>query len=157
MLECAQHNTVDGVRILCVSLIFICIKRGSNKSLHVAPHTAKTIRHCAPPVCRHHSQFTCTTVSVPVPTVRVIYNTVSQHVHALVSTPVSPLQALGDAERQAYMKGKRILEVNPRHPLIQQVKDKFEAQPDNAANGALAKLLYETALLESGFQVCIAL
>lgn len=55
------------------------------------------------------------------------------------------------------MKGKRILEVNPRHPLIQQVKDKFEAQPDNAANGALAKLLYETALLESGFQVCTCL
>ena len=51
------------------------------------------------------------------------------------------------------MKGKRILEVNPRHPLIQQVKDKFEADPDNAANGALAKLLYETALLESGFSV----
>ena len=52
------------------------------------------------------------------------------------------------------MKGKRILEVNPRHPLIQQVKDKFEAEPDNAANGALAQLLYETALLESGFPVC---
>lgn len=55
------------------------------------------------------------------------------------------------------MKGKRILEVNPRHPLIQQVKDKFEAEPDNAGNSALAKLLYETALLESGFQVCTAL
>lgn len=78
------YDTVDGVRIPCVSLIFICIKKGSNKSLHVAPHTAKTIRHCAPPLCRHHSQVTCTTVSVPVPTVRVIYNTVSQHVHALV-------------------------------------------------------------------------
>ena len=65
-------------------------------------------------------------------------------------------QALGDAERQSYMKGKRILEVNPRHPLIQQVKDKFEADPENAANGALAKILYETALLESGFQVWYA-
>ena len=63
------------------------------------------------------------------------------------------MQALGDAERQSYMKGKRILEINPRHPLIQQVKDKFEADPENAANGALAKILYETALLESGFQV----
>ena len=51
------------------------------------------------------------------------------------------------------MKGKRILEVNPRHPLIQQVKDKFESDPKNTATGALAKILYETALLESGFQV----
>ena len=64
------------------------------------------------------------------------------------------MQALGDAERQAYMKGKRILEVNPRHPLIQQVKAKFESDPDNASTAALAKILYETALLESGFQVC---
>lgn len=62
-------------------------------------------------------------------------------------------QALGDAEKQSYMKGKRILEVNPRHPLIQQVKDKFESDPKNTATGALAKILYETALLESGFQV----
>ena len=52
------------------------------------------------------------------------------------------------------MKGKRILEVNPRHPLIQQVKAKFESDPDNASTAALAKILYETALLESGFQVC---
>lgn len=50
------------------------------------------------------------------------------------------------------MKGKRILEINPRHPLIQQVKDKFEADPENGPN-ALAKILYETALLESGFPV----
>ena len=64
------------------------------------------------------------------------------------------MQALGDAERQAYMKGKRILEVNPRHPLIQQVKAKFESDPENASTAALAKILYETALLESGFQVC---
>ena len=63
------------------------------------------------------------------------------------------MQALGDAERQSYMKGKRILEINPRHPLIRQVRDKFDSDPQNDANGALAKILYETALLESGFQV----
>lgn len=54
------------------------------------------------------------------------------------------------------MKGKRILEINPRHPLIQQVKDRFEADPENGPS-ALAKILYETALLESGFQVGDAL
>ena len=63
------------------------------------------------------------------------------------------VQALGDDERQSFMKGKRILEINPRHPLIRQVKDKFEADPENNATSGLAKILYETALLESGFQV----
>lgn len=51
------------------------------------------------------------------------------------------------------MKGKRILEINPRHPLIRQVKAKYESDPDNASTAALARILYETALLESGFQV----
>ena len=73
-----------------------------------------------------------------------------------LSPQADALQALGDAERQSYMKGKRILEINPRHPLIQQVKDKFEADPENGPS-ALAKILYETALLESGFQVDFAL
>lgn len=72
------------------------------------------------------------------------------------NTQADALQALGDAERQSYMKGKRILEINPRHPLIQQVKDRFEADPENGPS-ALAKILYETALLESGFQVGDAL
>jgi heat shock protein beta len=62
-------------------------------------------------------------------------------------------QALGDAEKQAYMKGRRILEINPHHPLIQELKARQEADKDSKATASLAKLLYETALLESGFQL----
>ena len=31
-------------------------------------------------------------------------------------------QAMGDAEKNAYMKGQKTLEINPYHPLIQELK-----------------------------------
>mmetsp|Transcript_23842 Transcript_23842/g.61219 ORF Transcript_23842/g.61219 Transcript_23842/m.61219 type:complete len:430 (+) Transcript_23842:1-1290(+) len=62
-------------------------------------------------------------------------------------------QALGDAERQAYMKGRRSLEINPNHPMISTLKARMEDDPDEDSTKDMAQLMYETALLESGFQV----
>lgn len=62
-------------------------------------------------------------------------------------------QALGDAERQAYMKGRRSLEINPNHPMISQLKARMEEDPDEESTKDMAQLMYETALLESGFQI----
>jgi HSP90 family molecular chaperone len=41
-------------------------------------------------------------------------------------------QTLSDASKQAYMRGKRVLEINPRHPIIKELRDKV-AQ-DNEVN-----------------------
>lgn len=60
-------------------------------------------------------------------------------------------QALGSADRMAYMQGKRTLEINPRHPLIVELLEKVTADADDKAAEDTARLLYETALLESGF------
>merc|ERR1712060_76809 len=62
-------------------------------------------------------------------------------------------QALSDDSRQSYMKGKKTLEINPRHPIIIAIKDKVEEDPDSDSTKMMAKLLYETALLESGFNI----
>lgn len=50
-------------------------------------------------------------------------------------------------------RGQRTLEINPDHPLIAALKDKVEADKDDAAAKDAAALLYETALLESGFEL----
>eukprot|EP00897_Mesotaenium_endlicherianum_P005416 jgi/Mesen1/4902/ME000244S04075 len=60
-------------------------------------------------------------------------------------------QALADPSKQAYMKGRRTLEINPRHPLIKELRElvgKDKKDPDAVQT---ARILYETALLESGF------
>ena len=60
-------------------------------------------------------------------------------------------QAMGDESRLQYMRGKKTLEVNPRHPMIAALKARAASDPDSAETEAMAKLMYETAMLESGF------
>ncbi|KAI7840066.1 hypothetical protein COHA_006196 [Chlorella ohadii] len=64
---------------------------------------------------------------------------------------IARTQTLGDAERAKFMRGQRSLEINPRHPLIKELKAQHEAQPESAAVKDAAQLLYQTCLLESGF------
>ncbi|VFQ63195.1 unnamed protein product [Cuscuta campestris] len=60
-------------------------------------------------------------------------------------------QTLSDANKQAYMKGKRVLEINPRHPIIKELRDRVAADPEDEAAKGAAQLMYQTALMESGF------
>lgn len=39
-------------------------------------------------------------------------------------------QTLSDANKQAYMRGKRVLEINPRHPIIKELKDRIASDPE---------------------------
>ncbi|GAQ88298.1 heat shock protein 90 [Klebsormidium nitens] len=60
-------------------------------------------------------------------------------------------QAMADDSKHAYMKGRRTLEINANHPLIRELKAKVAADPEDESAKDSAKLIYETALLESGF------
>merc|ERR1712070_1125874 len=62
-------------------------------------------------------------------------------------------QALSDDSRSNYMKGRKTLEINPRHPIIKELKEKQAENEDSETTKLIATLLYETALLESGFMV----
>ncbi|XP_016497895.1 endoplasmin homolog [Nicotiana tabacum] len=60
-------------------------------------------------------------------------------------------QTLSDASKQAYMRGKRVLEINPRHPIIKELRDRVIKDPEDESVKQTAQLMYQTALLESGF------
>lgn len=67
---------------------------------------------------------------------------------------IAKAQAMGGgSDTQAYMKGRRTLEINPKHPMIASLKDKIEADESDQAALEVSKLLYQTALLESGFDL----
>ncbi|CAJ0963418.1 unnamed protein product, partial [Mesorhabditis belari] len=63
-------------------------------------------------------------------------------------------QALRDSATMGYMAGKKHLEINPEHPIIVNLRDRVEDDKSNTSmktSKDLIVLLYETALLSSGF------
>ncbi|KAE8704211.1 Endoplasmin-like protein [Hibiscus syriacus] len=62
-------------------------------------------------------------------------------------------QTLADARKQSYMKGKRILEINPRHPIIKELRERVVKDPEDEGAKETAQLIYQTALMESGFSL----
>ena len=60
-------------------------------------------------------------------------------------------QALRDSSTMGYMAAKKHMEVNPDHSIIKALKDKVAADKNDKAVKDLVLLMYETALLASGF------
>jgi len=62
-------------------------------------------------------------------------------------------QALRDTSTMGYMAAKKNLEINPDHQIMFALKKKVEADKNDKSIKDLIVLLYETALLSSGFSL----
>ena len=62
-------------------------------------------------------------------------------------------QPLRDASMGAHMMSKKIMELNPTHRIVRELKRKFDADAADKTLKDLVSLLYETSLLTSGFSL----
>ncbi|KAL9253112.1 Heat shock protein 90-5, chloroplastic-like protein [Drosera capensis] len=60
-------------------------------------------------------------------------------------------QTLGDQSTLEFMRGRRILEINPDHPIVKDLNAACKNDPDSDEAKKAIDLLYETALVSSGF------
>uniref|UniRef100_A0AAY5K0X7 Heat shock protein 90, alpha (cytosolic), class B member 1 n=1 Tax=Esox lucius TaxID=8010 RepID=A0AAY5K0X7_ESOLU len=62
-------------------------------------------------------------------------------------------QALRDNSTMGYMMAKKHLEINPDHPIVETLRQKADLDKNDKAVKDLVILLFETALLSSGFSL----
>merc|ERR1712073_145804 len=62
-------------------------------------------------------------------------------------------QALRDTSTMGYMAAKKHLEINPDHSIVENLRQRAETDKNNKSVKDLVLLLFETALLSSGFSL----
>jgi HSP90 family molecular chaperone len=62
-------------------------------------------------------------------------------------------QALSDPRQYQHMKSQRVLEINPKHPIVIELLRRVEANEADPELADLTNVLYDTASLHSGFSI----
>ncbi|KII64872.1 Heat shock protein HSP 90-alpha 1 [Thelohanellus kitauei] len=62
-------------------------------------------------------------------------------------------QALTDHKSLNYMSSKKHLEINPDHKIVDDLRAKLEADPESGLVRDISRLLFDVALIESGFSL----
>merc|ERR1711977_399170 len=62
-------------------------------------------------------------------------------------------QAFQNKDQVSMMSGRKTLEVNPNHPVIVDLLSKVKADKEDKAGVDTAQVLFQTALIESGYEI----
>merc|ERR1712097_176876 len=61
--------------------------------------------------------------------------------------------AFQNKDQISMMSGRKTLEVNPNHPVVVDLLSKIKDDKENAAALDTAQVLFQTALIESGYEI----
>jgi len=77
----------------------------------------------------------------------------SQFGYSAQQERVMKAQAFQNKDQLSMMSGRKTLEINPNHPVVADLLAKVKADKENAAAKDTAHVLFQTALIESGYEI----
>ncbi|CAE8641444.1 unnamed protein product [Polarella glacialis] len=77
----------------------------------------------------------------------------SQFGYSAQQEKVMKSQAFQNKDQLSMMAGRKTLEINPNHAVIQDLLAKVKASESDESAGNSAELLFQTALIESGYEI----
>jgi len=77
----------------------------------------------------------------------------SQFGYSAQQEKIMKAQAFQNKDQMGQMAGRKTLEVNANHPVIVNLLSKVKADKDDAAALDTAQVLFQTALIESGYEI----
>jgi len=80
----------------------------------------------------------------------------SQFGYSAQQEKIMKAQAFQNKDQISMMSGRKTLEVNPNHPVVIDLLQKIKDDKENAAALDTAQVLFQTALIESGYEIADA-
>merc|ERR1712166_79207 len=80
----------------------------------------------------------------------------SQFGYSAQQEKIMKAQAFQNKDQISMMSGRKTLEINPNHPVITDLLQKGKDDKENAAAIDTAQVLFQTALIESGYEIADA-
>merc|ERR1712183_453210 len=77
----------------------------------------------------------------------------SQFGYSAQQEKVMKAQAFQNKDQLGMMSGRKTLEINPNHPVVTDLLNKIKANKEDAAALDTAQVLFQTALIESGYEI----
>merc|ERR1712113_1294056 len=77
----------------------------------------------------------------------------SQFGYSAQQEKVMKAQAFQNKEQMSMMSGRKTLEINPNHPVVSDLLSKVKADKEDKAAKDTAQVLFQTALIESGYEI----
>jgi len=80
----------------------------------------------------------------------------SQFGYSAQQEKIMKAQAFQNKDQISMMSGRKTLEINPNHPVVIDLLQKIKDDKENAAAIDTAQVLFQTALIESGYEIADA-
>jgi len=149
-----QVTEFDGKKLQSITKEGVSLGKSSDKAKQKLDEAVESFK----PLCEYLQKLYGTSkVEKVVVTDRVVSSpailSTAQYGWSANMERIMKAQALNDASKSSHMLAKRTLELNYRHPIVQELQTRVAADADDVHVKDLARLLYDAAALNSGFAV----